>query len=425
MLDIKFIRENPDKVKKGCQAKQAKVNIDKLLATDKKRREVLQALEDMRAQKNKATKEISQIKDDKERKKIILKMKELDGNSDRLNKSLKELEGEFNNLMLQIPNLPQEDVPVGKEDRGNVVLKEIGEKPKFKFKFKDYLTLAENLDLIDVKRAAKTSGSRFGFLKNEAVLLEFALINLAFDNLRKENFRPVLPPVMLKTEMARGTGYFEATDINEAYFIQKDNLFLIGTSEQSLLAMHADEVLEEKELPKKYLGFSTCFRREAGSYGKDTKGILRIHQFDKIEMFCLCKPEDSKKEYSLFLERQERLMRLLKVPYRVVRICSGDLGFPAADKHDIETWIPSENRYRETHSASNCTDFQARRLNIRYKKKGGGLDFVHTLNGTAFAVGRMLIAIIENYQQEDETIKVPDVLQKYTGFKEISKGSTS
>lgn len=425
MLDIKFIRENPDKVKKGCQAKQAKVDIDKLLAADKKRREVLQALEDIRAQKNKATKEISQIKDDKERKKIILKMKELDGNSDRLTKSLKELEGEFNNLMLQIPNLPQEDVPVGKDDRGNVVLKEIGEKPKFKFKFKDYLTLAENLDLIDVKRAAKTSGSRFGFLKNEAVLLEFALINLAFDNLRKENFRPVLPPVMLKTEMARGTGYFEATDINEAYFIQKDNLFLIGTSEQSLLAMHADEVLEEKELPKKYLGFSTCFRREAGSYGKDTKGILRVHQFDKIEMFCLCRPEDSKEEYGLFLERQERLMRLLKIPYRVVRICSGDLGFPAAGKHDIETWIPSENRYRETHSASNCTDFQARRLNIRYRDKSGKLNFAHTINGTAFATGRILIAIIENYQQKDGSILVPEVLRKYTGFKQIFGGRVS
>ena len=419
MLDIKFIRQNPDKVKEGCKAKQVKVDIDGLLEADKRRREVLQALEDMRAQKNKANKEIQEARNKKEKDKIILKMRELDRNSDRLTKTLKELEEKFNNLMLQIPNLPQEDVPVGKDDRESVVLKEIGEKPEFKFKFKDYLTLAENLDLIDVKRAAKTSGSRFGFLKNEAVLLEFALINLAFDTLKKENFHPVIPPVMLKTEMARGTGYFEATDINEAYFIQKDNLFLIGTSEQSLLAMHADEVLEEKELPKKYLGFSTCFRREAGSYGKDTKGILRVHQFDKVEMFCLSKPEDSKKEYNLFLEREERLMQFLKIPYRVVQMCSGDLGFPAASKYDIETWLPSENRYRETHSTSNCTDFQARRLNIRYRAKNGQLNFVHTINGTAFAVGRTLIAIIENYQQKDGSILVPEVLQKYTGFKEI------
>lgn len=420
MLDIKFIRENPDKVKKGCQAKQVKVDIDDLLETDKMLRETLQALEDMRAQKNKATREISKIKDDKERKKIILKMRELDGNSDRLTKRLKELEERFNHLMLQIPNLPGEEVPIGKDGSQNKFLREVGNKPKFKFKFKDYLTLAEDLDLIDIKRAAKISGSRFSFLKNEAALLEFAMINLAFDTLRKDNFQQVIPPVMLKPEMARGTGYFEATDINEAYFIQKDNLFLVGTSEQSLLAMHAGEILEEKELSKKYLSFSTCFRREAGSYGKDTKGILRVHQFDKIEMFCLSKPEDSEKEYGLFLEREERLMKLLKIPYRVVQMCTGDLGFPAASKYDIESWIPSENCYRETHSVSNCTDFQARRLNIRYRDKSGKLDFVHTINGTVFAVGRMLISIIENYQQKDGSIMVPEVLQKYTGFKKIS-----
>jgi len=425
VLDIKFIRENPDKVKEGCQAKQVKVDIGRLLEVDKKRRQTLHALEDMQSQKNKASKTISKTKDEKEKQKIILQMRELDKNSDRLTKTTKKLDEEFNKLMLQIPNLPQEDIPIGKNEKENVVLREIGEKPKFKFKFKDYLTLAENLDLIDIRRAAKTSGSRSSFLKNEAVLLEFALINLAFDSLKKENFRPVIPPVMLKTEMARGTGYFEATDINEAYFIQKDNLFLIGTSEQSLLAMHADEVLEEKELPKKYLGFSTCFRREAGSYGKDTKGILRVHQFDKVEMFCLSKPEDSKKEYNLFLEREERLMQLLKIPYRVVQMCSGDLGFPAASKYDIEAWLPSENRYRETHSTSNCTDFQARRLNIRYRDKSGKLNFVHTINGTVFAIGRILIAIIENYQQKDGSILVPEVLQKYTGFKQIFGGPAS
>ena len=421
MIDIKFIRDNPGAVKEGARNKGVEVDIDRLLETDKKLRETLRALEDMRAQKNKSTKEIGKTKDIKEKKKIILKMKELDVNSDRLTENLKELEKRLNHLMLQIPNLPEEGVPIGKDGSENKVLREVGEKPRFKFKLKDCLTLAENLDLIDIKRAAKTSGSRFSFLKNEAVLLEFALINLVFENLSKENFQPVMPPVMLKPEMARGTGYFEATDINEAYFIKKDNLFLIGTSEQSLLAMHANEVLEEKELPKKYLGFSTCFRREAGSYGKDTKGILRVHQFDKAEMFCLSKPENSKKEYGLFLEREERLMKLLKIPYRVIQMCTGDLGFPAASKYDIESWIPSENRYRETHSVSNCTNFQARRLNIRYRARSGKLDFVHTINGTAFAMGRILIAIIENYQQEDGSILVPEVLQKYTGFKKIAK----
>ena len=424
MLDIKFIRENPDKVKEGCRAKQAEVDIDQLLEVDKKRREVLRALEDMKAQKNKATREIGRAKDEKEKKKIIIKMKELDKNSDSLTKSTKELDEEFNNLMLQVPNLPQEDVPVGKNEKENVVLREVGEKPKFKFKFKDYLTLAENLDLIDVKRAAKVSGSRFGYIKKEAVLLEFALIRLAFEKLIQEGFIPVMPPVMLKSEMARGMGYLEQTDKDEAYYISQDDLYLTGTAEQSLGTMHAREVLEEKELPLRYFAFSTCFRREAGSYGKDTKGIFRVHQFDKVEMFSFSKPRDSKKEHQLFLKIEKDLMEALKIPFQIIRICTGDLGFPAASQYDIETWFPSQGRYRETHSTSNCTDFQARRLNIRYQTVQG-LDFVHTINGTAFAPGRILIALIENYQQEDGSVLVPEVLQKYTGFKQIPRDSTS
>ena len=437
MLDIKFIRQNLDKVKEGCQKKQVKVDIDRLLEVDKKRREVLQALEDMRAQKNKANKEIQKAKDQKEpasakasarqrKQKIILKMRELDKNSDRLTKNSKKLDEEFNNLMLQIPNLPFDDVPLGRDERDNVVLREVGEKPKFDlpagrqgFQPKDYLEIAENLDLIDVKRAAKVAGPRFGYIKKEAVLLEFALINFAFDALTKEGFILVLPPVMLKSEMAKGTGYFEAADIEDAYFLPKDNLFLIGTAEQSLLTMHANEILDEKELPRRYLGFSTCFRREAGSYGKDTKGILRVHQFDKAEMFSFTKPEDSIKEHQFFLEMEEKLMLALKIPYRVVNICTGDLGRPAAAKYDIEAWLPSENRYRETHSTSNCTDFQARRLNIRYRdSKTKKLEFVHTVNGTAFSQ-RPILAIIENYQQKDGSINVPEALQKYLKFEVI------
>ncbi len=419
MLDIKFIRENPGKVKEGCQKKQAKVDVDLLLEIDKKRREALQALEDMRAQKNKATDIIGQTKDEKEKKKIILEMQELDKNSDRLTKNLSDLDKQFNDLMLQIPNLPFDDVPVGRDDRENVTLKEVGEKSKFDFDFKDYMALAEKFDLIDTKRAGKVAGTRFGYLKKEAALLEFALVNLVLDNLIKEGFIPVVPPVMIKPEMAQGMGYLEQTGDSEAYFLPSDNLYLTGTSEQSLGAMHADETFQEKDLPRRYVGFSTCFRRESGSYGKDTKGIFRVHQFDKMEMFSFSRPEDSKKEHEFLLSMEEKLMQQLKLPYRVLKICTGDLGRPAAAKYDIEAWIPSEDRYRETHSTSNCTDFQARRLNIRYQKKTGGLELVHTLNGTAFAIGRTIIAIIENYQQKDGSIKVPDVLQKYLSFKEI------
>jgi seryl-tRNA synthetase len=226
---------------------------------------------------------------------------------------------------------------------------------------------------------------------------------------------------MLKEEMARGTGYFEATDREEAYFLPKDKLFLVGTSEQSILAMHANEIFEEKDLPKRYLGFSTCFRREAGAYGRETRGIFRVHQFDKIEMFSFCHPQKSKDEHQFFLSMEEKLMQALKIPYRVIQICTGDLGFPTAAKYDIEAYFPSQKEYRETHSTSNCTDFQARRLNIRFREKSGKLKFVHTINGTAFALGRTLIAIIENYQQKDGSIKIPEVLQKYTSFKEIKK----
>jgi seryl-tRNA synthetase len=418
MLDIKFIRQNPDKVKKACKDKGIEVDIDMLLELDQKRREILNFIEKIRAQKNKASKEIVKIKDQKEKEKIVSEMRRLDQKEEKAKKNLKIVDKEFKELMLQVPNLPLEDVPIGKDDTENVVLKEWGERPKFNFVPKDYLEVAEKLDLIDVKRATKVAGSRFGYLKRELVWIEFALIYFALETLTKEGFIPLLPPVMLKPEMARGTGYFEATDLNEAYFLEKDNLFLIGTSEQSILTMHAHEIFEENELPKRYLAFSTCFRREAGSWGKDTRGIFRVHQFDKLEMFSFCKSEDSKKEHELFLALEEKLMQSLKIPYRVLKICTGDLGRPAAAKYDIEAWFPFQNKYRETHSTSNCTDFQARRLNIRYRKKDGKLEFVHTVNGTAFSQ-RPILAIIENFQQADGSVKIPEVLQKYLPFGEI------
>jgi len=420
MLDIKFIRENPDKVKKACQEKGVKVDIDLLLKIDKKRREKLVALEGFRAEKNKASRRIALAKNKKEKEKIILEMRKFDRKEDKIREDLKVLDNEFQKLMYQIPNLPFDDVPVGKSESDNIVIRRVGKKPKFNFPAKDYLEIAENFEMIDVKRAAKVSGTRFAYLKNEAVLIEFALVNFVLDSLIKEGFVPVIPPMMLRSEMAKGTGYFDAAGIDEAYYIPKDDLFLIGTSEQSLLTMHSGEIFKEEDLPKRYIGFSACFRREAGSYGKDTKGILRVHQFDKIEMFSFASPQKSKAEHQFFLSLEEKLMKKLGIPYQVVKICTADLGFPAAEKYDIESWIQSENRYRETHSCSNCTDFQARRLNIRYRNKRGEINFVHTVNGTAFAIGRILIAIIENYQQKDGTVKVPKILRRYLGgYKKI------
>lgn len=421
MLDIKIIRQNPKKIKEGCKAKQIKVDVDQLLELDKKRRKHLKEAEDLKAKVNHFSSLISKEKDLNKRKALIKEAKRIKIKIKNYENFLKKTNPEFEKLLLSIPNMPLDDVPVGKDDKDNKVFKKWGKIPKFSFKHKDHLELGENLDLIDVERASKISGSRFSFLKREMVLIEFALIKFVLENLIKEKFIPILPPVMLKKEMARGTGYFESADEKEAYFIPGDNLYLVGTAEQSLISMHAKEIFEEEELPRRYVGFSTCFRREAGAWGKDTRGIFRVHQFDKIEMISFCKPEDSKKEHQTFLKMEEKFMQSLKIPYQVVKICTGDLGFPAAAKYDIEAWFPGQNRYRETHSTSNCTDFQSRRLNIRYRDNLGKLNFVHTANGTAFAIGRILLAIMENYQQKDGSIKIPEVLQKYLDFKVIKR----
>jgi len=396
MIDIKFIRENKDKVKKGIKAKGVKIDIDKLLKLDEERKKLIQEVEKLKAKKNKLGKD-----GQAEAKKIKVEIKKLEP---RLGK----IEKEFNELMLQVPNLPLDVLAKNK------VIKKEGKAIKGG---KDYLELAEKLDIIDVKRAAKVSGTRFGYLKGEAVLLEFGLIQLVLDVLTRQGFIPIVPPAMIKLEMMKAMGYVERGG-DEIYHIEKDDLYLIGTAEQAIGPMHANEVFNEKDLPKRYVAFSPCFRREAGSYGKDTKGILRVHQFDKIEMFSFVKPEDSIKEHKFLLSLQEKLMKALKIPYQVVQIGADDLGDPAAAKFDIEAWMSSQGEYRETHSTSNCTDFQARRLNIKYKSKKG-TEFVHTLNGTAFAIGRTIIAIIENHQQKDGSIKIPQALQKYIGIEEI------
>jgi len=414
VLDINFIRENPQKVKEACKNKNVNVDVDRVLVLDKSKRELMTQMETLKAEQNKIS------RGGADNQAIFAQAKEIKEKIKAMSPELEKTDEELKKLLLQLPNIPFDDVPVGKDDSENVVLKKVGRPAMQIFhKPKDYMELGADLDLIDTERAGKVAGSRFGYIKGKLALLEFALVKLAMDTVTKEGFTPIIPPVMLKDEMARGTGYFEAGDRDEAYFLPDDNMYLVGTSEQSLISMHASEVLEEKDLPLRYVAFSTCFRREAGSYGKDTKGILRVHQFDKLEMVIFSKPEQSKDEHKLLLSIEEKLMKALKLPYQVINICTGDLGRPAASKFDIEAWLPSEKKYRETHSTSNCTDFQARRLNMRYKDKTGKMQFVHTLNGTAFAIGRVLIMIMENYQQKDGSIKVPKVLQKYAGFKII------
>lgn len=410
MLDIKFIRENPKEVEESSLAKGVKVDIKKFLDIDKKRTDLITKRDVLRSARK---------SDKKPTAAEIAKVKKSKIELEKIEKELVSVESEWSKIMRSIPNPALPGVHAGKDESDNKELRKEGAVPKFDFESKDHLELTKNSEEIDLERGAKVSGSRFYYTKGRIAQLELALINYTFDILIKEGFIPVFPPVIVSAESMAAMGYLEHGGDEEIYYLPKDNMYLVGTSEQSVGPMHSGEVLEESKLPLRYAAFSSCFRREAGSYGKDTRGIIRVHQFDKIEMFSFVTPEKSEAEHRFLLSIEEKLVKGLKIPYRVVDICSGDLGLPAAKKYDIECWVPSQNKYRETHSTSNCTDFQARRLNIKYKKSDGEKEFVHTLNGTAFAIGRILIAIIENYQQKDGSIKVPAALQKYTGFKEI------
>ena len=407
MLDIKFIRENPEAVKEGCKKRGVECDINRILELDEKRRELLQRIEGLKTRQNKLGREnVEEAKKLKEEIKL-------------LEPQLEEAEGGLKAASAQLPNMPLEDVPVGDEP-ASVVLRQWGKVPKFSFEPKDHLELGEALDIIDVKRAAKVSGARFGYLKGEAVLLEFALVQLAMQEAIKEGFIPIVPPVFVRSEVMQAMGYVDTPeDLAERYFFEKEGLFLVGTAEQSVGPMHAGEVLEEKELPRRYVAFSTCFRGEAGSYGKDTKGILRVHQFDKVELFSFCHPKKSKEEHKFLVEFEEKLWRELEIPYQVVQLAVGDMSRPSASTIDIEAWLPGQNKYREVSSASNTTDFQARRLNIRYKTKEGKPEFVHMLNATGLPIGRTIIAILENYQQRDGSVKIPKALQKYAGKERI------
>jgi seryl-tRNA synthetase len=423
MVDAKILREDPAKIKKDIAKKGADpALVDEFLRADEDWRKATAELETLRAAQKKASAERN-----------IEEGKRLKAEEKILEEKTKQAEDARTAVWIKIPNPPLDWVIEGQSDADNKVLREVGEKPEFGFTPKDYTEIAENLELIDTERAAKVSGSRFAYLKGDLVRMEFALGQLLFETLSDPDilakiakdagleasnkpFTPVIPPVLIKKEAMAGMGYMERGE-EEIYRLEKDDMYLVGTSEQSIGPLHSGEILEAGALPLRYVGFSTCFRREAGSYGKDTKGILRVHQFNKFEMFSLVEPERSESEHKFLLAIEEYLMRALGIPYRVLDICAADLGDPAAAKWDIEAWLPGQNggagEYRETHSTSNTTDFQARRLNIKYKTPEGA-RFVHMLNGTAFSE-RPLIAIIENFQTADGKVRVPEVLRKYLG----------
>ena len=412
MLDINFIRQEPEAVKKNIAKKSVDPKlVDRFLYFDEQWRAKTTALDQLKAEQNTLSKELAKNKTDHSLSRAQL-----------LKKRISEIETERNDFkkrrdekLASLPNLLADDVPPGTSEKDNQIIREVGKKPQFRFEPKDYLSLGENLGLINIKKAAEITGTRFGYLLREAVLLEFALVKLAFDTLLAKKFIPVVPPAMIRPEPFIGMGRLAADQKEERYYLPKDDLYLIGSAEHTLGPLHMNETLSDDMLPRRYVGFSTNFRREAGSYGKDTKGILRVHQFDKVEMFSFTSPQDSQKEHELLLSLQEKLMQALKLPYRVSLMCAGETGWTDAKQYDIEAWLPGQKEYRETHSCSNTTDFQARGIKAKYKKGG----YVHMLNATGFAIGRTIIAIIENYQTKKGTIKVPEVLQPYVGKKEI------
>jgi seryl-tRNA synthetase len=414
MLDVKMVRSNPDEVRKALERKGAASasSLDEFLTLEEERRRLLTDVESMRAARKRASDDIATVKKaGGDAAEAIAEMRTLGDTIKEREVALATVEEHLKTMLLEIPNIPLPDVPDGGEE-DSVVLREVGEKPVFDFDVKDHLDLGTALDIIDMERGAKVSGSRFVYLKGDLVMLQFALVRYGLDVIQGKGFRPVIPPVLVREEAMYGTGFFP-TDRAQVYETV-DGDCLVGTSEVPLAAMHMDEFLEEEKLPLRYAGYSSCFRREAGAAGRDTRGILRVHQFDKVEMFSFCLPEQSDSEHKLILSAEEEILQGLGIAYHVVNIAAGDLGAPAAQKFDCEAWMPGQSQYREVTSCSNCTDYQARRLNCRYRTDKGP-RFVHTLNGTGIAVGRTLIAIMENYQRADGSFAVPEVLRPYMG----------
>ena len=413
MIDINVLRDEPEALKLALARRGVELDVDRLVELEATVRSQRRQGEEVRAEQKLAGKAIAGLGAE-EKQAAIASAGKLAERYKEITAEVEALEVEFQALWDQVPNLAHESAPDGESDEDNVEIKRWGEPARFDFDIRDHQDLGESLDIIDVPAGVRVSGSRFAYLKGQAVFMEMALVRWALDTLAVEGFTPVVPPVLVREEALYGTGFFPG-DREQVYALPNDDLYLVGTSEVALAALHADEILEAEALPVRYAGFSSCFRREAGTYGKDTRGIFRVHQFDKVEMFSFCHPDESWPEHELLFSMEEKIVQALELPYRVVNVAAGDLGSSAAKKYDIEAWIPSQDAYREITSCSNTTDFQSRRLKIRFRSDEGN-QLVHTLNGTAVAVGRTLLAIMENHQQADGTIVVPEVLRPYTGF---------
>ncbi len=418
MLDIKLIRENPEHVRNNLQKRGNPENLkmlDELIDYDKKWRQLLTKLNDLRHERRLITIEIASLKKNgKKAKQELSKAKMVDVEITILEKQVNESEEKVRYYLMRLPNLIHESVPAGKDENDNVPVRTWGKTPKFGFTAKDHIDLALSLDIIDIERAGKIAGARFFYLKKEGTLLDMALMNFALEEMTRKGYIPIEPPFLMRREPYEGV--VALSDFEDVlYKIENEDLYLIATSEHPMAAMFMDEVIKAEDLPLKLVGISTNFRKEAGAHGKDTRGIFRTHQFNKIEQFIFCKPGDSWKMHEELIQNAEELVQKLELPYRVVNVCTGDIGTVAAKKYDIEAWMPAQNSYEEIISCSNCTDYQARRLNIKYREKQGEppKGFVNTLNSTALATGRTIVAILENYQQEDGSVTVPKVLRKY------------
>jgi seryl-tRNA synthetase len=416
MIDIKFLRENPDAVRASQKGRGEDVDlVDQVLASDELKRTAITEFEQLRAEQNLLSKSVGAAKGD-EKAALLANSKELADKVKAADAKRAEIEAQANSLAMMISNILDPDAPIGGEE-DFVVIEHVGTPRDFAaagFEPKDHVELGKLLGAIDTERGAKVSGSRSYYLTGVGALLEFALVNYAISSATKAGFTPVIPPVLVKPAAMEGTGFLGQAAEN-VYHLEKDDYYLVGTSEVPLAAFHMDEILDGAKLPMRYAGYSTCFRREAGSYGKDTRGIIRVHQFDKVEMFSFCKPEEAKEEHKRLLQWEKDFLNSMEIPYRVIDVASGDLGSSANRKFDIEAWIPTQSAYREVTSTSNCTEFQARRLNIRYKDSDG-TKAVATLNGTLVAIPRMIVAILENHQNADGTVNVPAALQPFLGM---------
>ncbi|MCK5760636.1 MAG: serine--tRNA ligase [Candidatus Delongbacteria bacterium] len=417
MLDIRYIRENPDEVKKRLENKNAIIDIDKLSQLDIDKRKLLGETEDLKAERNKATQMIAQLKREKQdAAEPITKTREIGDKIAVLDGQIRELDVGIREIMMSIPNLPHGSVPVGKSEKENVTVKEIGEKKDFSFKVLDHIQLTEKLGIMDFKRASRMSGSGFPLYIGKGAQLERALINYMLEFHIKDGYKEVIPPIVALPSAMEGTSQLPKLK-DDMYHATRDDLYLIPTGEVTITNIHREEMLNPADLPINYTGYTPCFRREAGSYGKETKGLLRVHQFNKVEMVKFVKPETSYDELEELLKRVEGILSELKIPYRVLELCTGDLSFGAAKCYDIETWSPAEDKYLEASSCSNFEDFQARRMNIRYRPEPKDKPiFIHTLNGSGLATSRLMVSLMEHYQNEDGSITVPEILRKYTGF---------